>query len=169
MQRILVVGVSAGTGKSTFARALGEKLSFSVTYLDGLYFEAGWKEVSSEVFQQRQADVISNSTWIIEGNYSNTLSVRDERADTIIYLELPLSLCLYRVLKRRVRFHRQTRPELGEGCPERLNFEFLKYIVITYKKRKLSMSNKMQQYQDSGKKVFLLQSRQQIDGFLKNL
>ena len=169
MQRILVMGVSAGAGKSTFADALGDRLGFPVTYLDGLYFERGWKEVSDEVFKERQKDVASNDTWIIEGNYSKTLSVRENRADTIIYTELPLWLCLVRVCKRRIRFHRQTRPELGEGCPEKLDWAFLKYIVTTYKGRKRSMRNRMEHYRVSGKRVIILHSRRQVHEFLENL
>lgn len=75
MQRILVMGVSARAGKSTFARALGGNLSYPITYLDGLYFEPGCPEVSTKVFQQRQADIASTFFWIIEGNYSKTSSI----------------------------------------------------------------------------------------------
>ncbi|MCM3757172.1 topology modulation protein [Sporosarcina aquimarina] len=169
MHRILVMGVSAGAGKSTFARTLGEKLNYPVTYLDRLFFEPGWKEVAEEVFEQRQVEATSGSNWIIEGNYSRTVSVREKRADTIVYLELPLYLCLYRVLKRRIRYHRQTRPELGKECPEKLDWEFFKYIVTTYRRRKLEMQGRMRRYADEGKRVFHLQSRRQIRDFLRNL
>ncbi|WP_037593079.1 hypothetical protein [Sporosarcina sp. D27] len=167
MNRILVMGVSAGTGKSTFARTLGEKLNYPVTYLDSLYFEPGWKEVSDEVFQRRQVDATVGSNWIIEGNYSKTLSVRENYADTVVYLELPLYLCLFRVLKRRIKYHHQTRPELGKECPEKLDWEFLKYIVTTYRRRKLDMQSRMHRYTEDGKKVFHLQSRRQIQDFLQ--
>ncbi|REB07424.1 topology modulation protein [Sporosarcina sp. BI001-red] len=169
MQRILVMGISAGAGKSTFARSLGEMLNYPVTYLDSLYFEPGWKEVPLEIFEQRQVEATADSTWIIEGNYSSTVSVREKRADTIVYLELPLYLCLYRVLKRRIRYHRQTRPELGKDCPEKLDWEFLKYIVTTYGRRKVGMRGRMLRYAEEGKMVFHLQSRRQIRDFLHEL
>ncbi len=169
MKRILVMGVSAGAGKSTFARQLGIKLNYPVTFLDSLYFEPDWEEVPEEVYRQRQMNAVAGSRWIIEGNYSKTVSVRDERADTIIYLEFPLYLCLYRVFKRRIRYHRKTRPELGEACPEKLDWEFLTYIVTTYKRRKLEMSNRMKRYTVDGKKVFHLKSRREILKFLKQM
>ncbi|MDW0109443.1 P-loop NTPase family protein [Sporosarcina aquimarina] len=167
MQRIVVLGVSAGVGKSTFARQLGAKLTLPVTYLDRLYFEPGWKEVSEEVFQQRQAEVCVQRAWIIEGNYSKTLSLREAHADTIIYLELPLLVCLGRVVKRRINFHQQTRPELGVGCPEKMDWEFLKYIVTTYNRRKFNMRNRMNRYEREGKEVIRLFSRRQIQEYLQ--
>lgn len=167
MQRIVVLGVSAGVGKSTFARLLGAKLKLPVTFLDGLYFGPGWKEVGENVFQQRQAEVSAQRAWIIEGNYSKTLSIREAHADTIIYLELPLLVCLARVVKRRVKFHQQTRPELGVGCPEKLDWEFLKYIVTTYKRRKLTMRSRMNQYEQEGKEVIRLYTRRQIREYLQ--
>lgn len=169
MQRILVMGISAGAGKSTVARILGEKLNYPVTYLDSLYFEPGWKEVNDAIFQQRQVDVTVGSSWVIEGNYSRTLQVREKYADTIVYLELPLYLCLYRVVKRRIRYHRQTRPDMGKECPEKLDWEFLKYIVTTYRRRKVDMRGRMRRYVVEGKKVFLLQSRRQVQDFLQKL
>lgn len=169
MQRILVMGISAGAGKSTVARILGEKLNYPVTYLDSLYFEPGWKEVSDEVFQQRQVDATLGATWVIEGNYSRTLPVREKYADTVVYLELPLYLCLYRVVKRRIRYHRQTRPDMGKECPEKLDWEFLKYIVTTYRRRKVDMRGRMRRYVEEGKKVFRFQSRRQIQDFLQKL
>lgn len=169
MRRILVMGVSAGAGKSTFARALGESLTFPVTFLDSLYFEPGWQEVPADVFEQRQVDATAGSTWIIEGNYSKTLSVREKFADTIIYLELPLHLCLFRVFKRRIRYHRQTRPELGKDCREKLDWVFLKYIVTTYRRRKGDMRSRMNRYAEEGKRVYPLRSLQQIREFLQKV
>lgn len=166
MKRILVMGVSAGSGKSTFARQLGEKLNYPVTHLDSLYFEPGWKEVSQEVFVERQADVTKEPTWIIEGNYSRSLFVREARADAVIYLELPLYICLVRVLKRRITYHGQTRPDMGEQCLEKLNWSFLKYILTTYGRRKGDMRNRMDRYANEDKNVFSLNSRKQIQDFL---
>lgn len=166
MKRILVIGVSAGAGKSTFSSCLGEKLNYPVTHLDSLYFSPGWNEVSEEVFVQRQRIATAESSWVIEGNYSRTLSVRDVRADTVVYLELPFYLCLVRVFKRRIRYHGQTRPDMGKGCHEKLDWAFLKYILTTYRRRKIEMRNRMERYVDDGKKVFVLQSRRQIKDFL---
>lgn len=112
---------------------------------------------------------MASSSWIMEGNYSKSASVREERADTLIYLELPLYLCLYRVLKRRIRYHRQTRPELGEACPEKLDWKFLKYIVTTYKRRRVDMRKRIKRFLIEGKKVVHLQSRREIQEFISQI
>lgn len=167
MRRILVMGVSAGAGKSTVARTLGEILDYPVIFLDSLYFEPGWQEVTDEVFEQRQLNATKGSAWIIEGNYSKTVPIRETNADTVIYLEIPLYLCLFRVLKRRIRYHKQTRPEMGKDCNEKLDWKFLKYIVTTYGRRKVDMRKRMRKYTDDGKNVVFLQSRIQIREFLQ--
>lgn len=63
-----------------------------------------------------------------DGNYSRTLPLRSEKADTLVYLDLPRSLCLWRVIWRRATNHGRTRPDMTEGCPERLDLLFLKWI-----------------------------------------
>ncbi|GKV68192.1 topology modulation protein [Sporosarcina sp. NCCP-2716] len=169
MKRILILGVSAGAGKSTFARQLGEKLDIQVCYLDGLNFKEGWEEVTRESFEEAQREAASGDKWIIEGNYSSTLACREDRADTIIYLELPLALCLYRVMKRRIRYHGKTRHELGGGCPEKLDRQFVRYIITTYARRKKSMRKRLAHYQQEGRTVVTLQSRREIREFLRRL
>lgn len=64
----------------------------------------------------------------MDGNYSGTLDVRLSVADTVIFLDFPRLLCLSRVIKRRLMYAGQSRPDMASDCPERLNWEFLKYI-----------------------------------------
>jgi adenylate kinase family enzyme len=94
----MVIGVSAGVGKSTFARSLGEALHIDVHYLDTYYWKPNWVEASLEEFSNVQHEVVNQDQWIIEGNYSNTFEIRTEHADTIVYIELPLHVCLYRIM-----------------------------------------------------------------------
>lgn len=94
MERIMVIGVSAGVGKSTFARRLGDHLNIEVYHLDIFYWKPGWVEAPLEDFISAQKEVSSHHKWIMEGNYSHSFNLRSELADTIIYLELPLRVCL---------------------------------------------------------------------------
>jgi len=165
MNKIMVIGVSPGVGKSTFARRLGELTGIEVTHLDRLYWKPNWVEASVEEFSTAQQQVVQNEQWIIEGNYTGTFTIREPHADTVIYLELPLRVCLYRVLKRRVHFHGKTRNDVGEGCIEKMDKAFLKFIVSTYDARKKKMTERMQQYTEEGKAVHYLKTPTQIDGF----
>ncbi|MEK5067493.1 topology modulation protein [Sporosarcina sp. FSL K6-1508] len=166
MNKIMVIGVSSGAGKSTFARQLGEVTGIEVTHLDRLYWKPNWVEASLEEFSADQQLVVQNDQWIIEGNYSGTFPIREPHADTVIYLELPLRVCLYRVLKRRVQFHGKTRDDVGEGCKEKIDKAFLKFIVSTYGARKKKMTERMQRYAQEGKTVHYLKTPTQIEGFL---
>ncbi|ARI79049.1 P-loop NTPase family protein [Halobacillus mangrovi] len=171
MKRIMVMGVSAGAGKSTFARKLGEKLGINVYHLDRFYWEPGWKEASVEDFTRRQQEAMNQEEWILEGNYQSTYRIRADKADTIIYIDMPLSICLYRVFKRWLIHRGKSRPDLGEGCPDKLDFEFIKFIVTTYHARKKKMYKRLQDFQEIGgqKKVIALKGRKAVKTYLENL
>lgn len=171
MKRIMVIGVSAGVGKSTFARKLGKALKIKVYHLDALYWKPDWVEASLEEFSTAQREIVNQRQWIIEGNYSNSFEIRAEHADTIIYLELPLYVCLYRVFKRWLMNIGRTRPDMGEGCKEKLDWDFIKYICTTYYPRKRKMNEQFQSFQTSGskKEIIILKSKQEIHSYLENI
>ena len=169
MKKVIVAGVSAGAGKSTFAINLGNRLNIHVHHLDSYYWKPGWIERDPEEFTDAQHQLVGGDTWIIEGNYASSMEIRMAEADTFIYLELPLRVCIYRVLKRWIRNYGKTRPDMGAGCPEKMDKEFLKFIVTTYAARKQAMHQRAIDFQASGtnRKSIVLQSQKQIDGFLR--
>ena len=133
MKRILVIGCG-GAGKSTLAKQLGETLSLPVHHLDKLWWKPGWVEESVERFDAELAKILKQDRWIIDGNYNRTLPERLKYADTVIFLDYSPWICLMRALKRIFRWHGRVRPDMGAGCPERLDLEFLRYIW-TYNRR----------------------------------
>ena len=138
MKRVLVMGVSPGVGKSTFAKKLGKKLDLEVYHLDSLYWQPGWTERDNDSFRELQEHIVKKDSWIIDGNYSNSYDLRVKRADTIIYLELPLIVCVYRVIKRRIVYARKTREDMAKGCPEKsrlvIFYVYSYYVSRTEKK-----------------------------------
>lgn len=168
MQRIMVIGISSGVGKSTFAKKVGEHLNIPVHHLDTLYWKPNWVEAPVEEFQQRQKEIVKEKEWVIEGNYAGTFDIRIPHADTIIYLELPLIVCLYRVVKRRIQNHRKTRSDMAEGCPEKIDWPFIKFILTTYYPRKRKMAERLQTYTQD-KKVFVLKNKKEIRAFLEGM
>ncbi len=167
----MVVGISAGVGKSTFARRLGEQLEIEVFHLDAYHWKPGWVEAPREEFADAQRKIVGNESWIIEGNYSSTFDIRFEAADTIIYLELPLYLCLFRVLNRWLTNLGNTRVDMGEGCTEKMDWKFLKFIVTTYSSRKKKMQSRFANFlaKGEGRKVIQLKNKQEIKAFLENV
>lgn len=127
MKRILIVGC-CGAGKSTLALELGKKLNLPVCHLDKLWWRPGWVENSPEKFDAELAEALKHDAWIIDGNYNRTLPERLQYADTVIWLDYPRRICLFRTLKRICRFHGKVRADMSVDCPERFDWEFLRYV-----------------------------------------
>lgn len=171
MKRIMVIGVSSGVGKSTFAKNLGNILRIPVHHLDASFWKPGWVQASSDEFQKAQQKMVQEDQWIIEGNYSSTYNIRVEKADTIIYLELPLYVCLYRVITRWLKNIGRTRPDMGKGCKEKIDWDFIKFILTTYYPRKKSTFNRFKAFQSIGEKktIIMLKSKKEMNNYLKGL
>jgi adenylate kinase family enzyme len=127
MQRVLVIGNSGG-GKSTLSRRLGEKLGLPVVHLDVLFWKPGWVESDKEEFKVRVAEALSGPAWIADGNFSSSFDVSMARADTIVWIDQPRLLCLIRAIWRALTYRDGGRPDMAEGCREKIDFEFYRYI-----------------------------------------
>jgi len=134
VKRVLVIG-SGGSGKSTLARQLGERLGLPVIHLDAHYWNPGWVETPREEWQERVQRLIAEPAWVMDGNYGGTLDIRLAAADTVIFLDLPRIVCLWRIVRRAARYWGRTRPDLAPDCPERLDWEFVVW-VWTYPDRR---------------------------------
>jgi adenylate kinase family enzyme len=128
MQRVLIIGL-CGSGKSTLARALGPKLNLPVFHMDQLNWKPGWVESSKDEIRDKLSTIVTADRWLIDGNYGGTLAERLERADTVVYLDFPIRLCVARMLRRVWTYNGRTRPDMTEGCPERFDFAFLLYVL----------------------------------------
>ena len=123
----MIVG-SPGSGKSTMSKKLSEMLGIEVVHLDKLFWNPGWVESEKADFDRRLSEALEKDSWIADGNYSRTIPLRLERADTVILLNFPRIVCVFRALKRSAFGYGRVRSDMGEGCPERFDFEFLKYV-----------------------------------------
>jgi adenylate kinase family enzyme len=128
MNRILIIG-PCGSGKSTLARELAPRMGLPLVHMDQLGWQAGWIETEKAEMNARLAEAVAGERWLIEGNYGSTLAPRLERADTVIYLDFPIRLCLRRLIKRIVTLRGQSRPDMPEGCPERFDAAFFWYVM----------------------------------------
>ena len=126
MRRIIVAGCQ-GSGKTSLALKLGQKLGLPVVHLDVLYWRPGWKPSDKASFRGRVADAITGEGWVADGSFSGlALDLTLARADTLIIIERPRWLCLWRVLWRSA-FHRdRTRSDLPEGCPEQFDWNLMR-------------------------------------------
>lgn len=164
--RIMIVG-SPGSGKSTFARELAEITGIPLIHLDRKFWNAGWTETPKEEFYAWQRAIIKEDTWIIDGNYGGSMDIRLSRADTVVNFQLSRWTCVMGYFKRLITNMGKSRPDMGEGCPERLDLEFVKYIWNFPKNVAGSNRERLERYE--GLKVITFTSRREADSFLEGL
>lgn len=119
MKRIVIIG-SSGSGKSTLARQLGETLQLPVIHLDKYFWHPGWVGTPPQDWTEKVRQLTTAESWIIDGNYRGTLNIRLQKADTVIFLDLPRWLCTWRATKRRFQYWHRQRPDIAEGCQEKV-------------------------------------------------
>lgn len=162
-----VIGYS-GCGKSTLARFLGEKHHTEVLHLDCVHWLPEWQERRHE----EEANIVCqfmnrNSSWIIEGNYTGLLYDRRlEEADRIIMMCFNRFACLFRVMKRLHRYRGKTRESMTPGCPEKLDLEFL--IWILGKGRDRRQRNNYRQVREKYRdKMIVIRNQRQLTAYMR--
>jgi adenylate kinase family enzyme len=166
MERILIIGCG-GAGKSTLARQLGEKLELPVVHLDKLWWKPGWVESTPEEFDEKLAAELEKPQWIMDGNFNRTMPARVAKCDTIIYLDFSRFACLMGVLKRVMTTHGTVRPDMGEGCPERFDLDFLKWVWNFNKNKREKYYRLLNEAEE--KQTIVLKNRRMVKRFLQSL
>ena len=126
-RRILIVG-SGGAGKSTLSRQLATQWDLPVIHLDALFWQPGWRPTPRPEFMSKVKVELTKPEWIIDGNYDSSIELRAQYADLIIFLDFSNILCLYRACKRAWKYRGTTRPDMGKDCPEKMDWEFARWI-----------------------------------------
>lgn len=130
MRRIHVVGTS-GSGKTTLARQIAERLDIPHVELDALHWEPNWTPADKAVLRARVTGALAGGAWVVDGNYSALHDLTLARADTLIWLDYPLPVVLWRVTTRTMRRY-FARAELWNGNRERLRSVFSKDSIILW-------------------------------------
>ena len=169
-RRVVVTGM-AGAGKSTFSRALSAKTGLPVVVLDLHFWLPGWTEPTEVGWREKQRRLLAGEEWITDGNYHATLDLRLERADTVVFLDMPWWTCARRALVRGVR----TRPagfELPEGCGEsrlrRLRDEWsLAWRIWQVRRSERETELKILSQHGKHAAMYVLQSKRAVREFLE--
>jgi adenylate kinase family enzyme len=139
-QRVAVIGTS-GSGKTTMAQRLAQRLQVPHVELDALHWDPNWTPVSREVFRQRVDQALCGEAWTTDGNYSAVRDIVWGRADTVVWLDYSLPLVLWRVTTRTIR-RTLTREQLWNGNQEQFMTAFFSrdsiilWALNTYRRRR---------------------------------
>jgi len=117
MRRISVVG-NSGSGKTTLAARIAAALGIPHLELDAVFHQADWQPLPREEFRAAVREFAAADAWVIDGNYDS--AVRDlvwDRADTVVWLDLPRHRIMRQLAARTLR-RMVARAELWNGNRE---------------------------------------------------
>jgi adenylate kinase family enzyme len=165
-RRIMVIG-SPGSGKSTFSRQLADIIGIRLIHLDKEYWKSGWVETSKAEWVSKQESLLLGDEWIIDGNYGGTMDIRIEKADTIICFGLSRMICILSYFKRVATNFNKIRPDMPEGCPEKFDYEFMKYI---WNFPKVSGKRNLERLRNnSDKQIIIFNKRSEANKYIRDI
>jgi adenylate kinase family enzyme len=167
MKKILVIG-SSGAGKSTFSRRLGEITGLPVIHLDVLFWNPDWVETPKDEWSKKVETALQGEEWIMDGNFSGTMEMRLAACDTVIFLDMPRAVCVYRILKRIVTYQKGSRPDMAKGCSEKFDWEFTKWVWNYPKRSKPKVEALLRRFENE-KTIIRLRSKREIESFFNQL
>ena len=127
MNRVAVLGVG-GAGKTKLSHEIARRTALPIVHLDRVFWRPGWELAPRDEARAAVDAAVAEERWIIDGNFLSAGDARFERADTVVFLDLPRTTCLARALRRAVRDRGRQRPDLPDGCPEGFDWDFYKWI-----------------------------------------
>lgn len=163
MKKVIIIGCP-GSGKTTLAKALGEKTGLDVVHLDKLQWKGNWETVRGEEFDARLVREMEKDSWIIDGNYNRTIPLRLKYCDTVIFLDFPMWLSLWGAFSRMIKNYGRVRDDMGSNCRERFDLSFFLFIIGFNSKNRKRYYEMLRLEKD--KRVIVLKSRKEISDFL---
>ncbi len=139
--KIRILG-NSGSGKTTVARELGQYFNIPVLHMDSIAFIPNSDFVKREkeaIVADVSTFVTTNNEWIIEGNYTSTISEVFNVPDIIVFIDLPVEQSLYNYEQRHLEFKGRSRPE-HPGLIETDKQEMIDWIN-SYPERKPKFMN----------------------------
>ena len=167
-KRILIIG-SAGSGKTYLSHVLSKKLNIEVTHLDKIYWLPNWEKQPVTFCEDLTKELVVPNEWIFDGNYIQTLDIRLEKADLVIFLKVNRFKCIASLFKRKRLTKRKEieRDDLADGCVDKLDFSFLKWAFTFNNDYAPKLLNVINKYPNVDLKIF--NTREDALEFINNL
>lgn len=161
MKKIIVIGCS-GSGKTTFAEKLRDKIGIELFYLDAIWHRPDRTHISREEYDARLSEILALDSWIIDGNYSRTIETRMAACDTVFFFDLPVEVCLEGVISRLGKA-RYDMPWIDTELDPKLKRDIEEFPS----KNLPAIYALLDKYSD--KNITIFKSREEADEFLANI
>ena len=169
MQRIAIIATASGCGKTTVGRELASRLDVPYVELDAIHWQAGWTELDAAELRRRVEPLVARDAWVIDGSYRGKLGdLVLERADTVVWLDLPRRIWLPRLVVRTLR-RALTREELWNGNRESLSNavagddSLFRFALANERPRRHRYPRELDRY-----RVARLRTPAEVDAFLRS-
>jgi len=169
MKRVCVIGCG-GAGKTTFSNILSRHTKLPLIHLDTLYWLPNWEEPNINAFKQIIEKTINKKSWILDGNFHNTMNKRFEKSDVIFWLDYSTWRCLFGVVHRLIKENgNASRPDLPNCCPERFDWGFIKYVYNFRRATRPIILQKLEQHAKQAK-IIIFKNPKELQRWIdKNL
>ena len=161
MKKIIVIGCS-GSGKTTFAEKLRDKIGIELFYLDAIWHRPDRTHISREEYDARLSEILALDSWIIDGNYSRTIETRMAACDTVLFFDLPVEVCLEGAISRLGKA-RYDMPWIDTELDPKLKRDIEEFPS----KNLPAIYALLDKYSD--KNITIFKSREEADEFLANI
>jgi adenylate kinase family enzyme len=175
IKRIAIIG-NAGSGKSVLAAKLHHILKLPVYHLDKYFWKPNWTHLNLDEYKIIHDQLCDQPKWIIDGMNLRVADYRLQKADMIIFLDLPRYMCFWNIFKRVFKYYGKEAPSSAPGCPEGINLKFFKFLkwVWDFKARypekiRTLLDAQLRNAQKNTKEIYILRSQQEINQFLEEL
>lgn len=162
MEKVIIIGCP-GSGKSTFGRKLKSITDLPLYHLDMMFWNDDRTTVTKELFVERLKKTMSNSKWIIDGNYSSTMEMRIKECDTVFFLDYPTNVCIEGIESRKGQ-PRSDMPWIENENTDKDFINFVKQYNLESRPKVISLLEKY-----STKNIIIFKTRTESEEYLSLL